>query len=1245
MPAGKPQKWLSKVFSKIKTTSSASAKPLSVTDQNCPDCAKLLTDAQNKIANQYVAKANFKVKFTELLGPVQQAQDAFAKGITSLYAGLTAFAKAEERAAVAIFTDLSPAGLDLSVIAQLSTDIKLELKQLKSVETASSRDALATALANFDTARSQVQSDIQALIGAWRQDLLVAPPAIGAALQALLMQIQNAARVLNSDPFADFRALLPKIRSVEIEFEQEAEADSAGYEEAKNAVDAYNNCAANADANGNCLGSCPSTFAAPQQPAGGGTNGSCQPRPPGPPMNLPWSGPSGGGNAAGPQDPNDLFGPAGFGAQNFVAANQALPYTIDFQNEPTATLPAQQVVINQQLDPNLNLASFRLGSFGFGGQIFQVPANSAFYQTTIDLSQTAGYDVQVSATIDVQTGIATWIFTTIDPMTGQIPLDFRIGFLPPDDSNGSGEGFVSYTIDAKSTAATGTVIKAQALVTFDTQPPLNTPKFANTLDTGLGLTSVVAPLPATETSPQFDVSWSGSDNAAGSGLDDFTIFVSDNGGTSTPWLQDTSQTDAIFTGQAGHRYAFYSIARDNVGNLQPTPLVPDTMTTVFSPLTITALTPPTATEGVATGSVTVATFTDGSGNQNTSGLSATIAWGDGQSSTATVANGGIVASGNGEFSIQESHTYAEVASGLNFAVTIQDGSGASQSATGKVNVADAALTDTTPTMSITGTEGLPNTNIVLATFTDANPNALATDFSISSLNWGGSLAGTAPTVSVVADASYSGPGSGWKVVANSVTYADMGAYTVALTVHDVDGSNVSSTHTSFVIADAALTDTTPTMSINGTEGLPNTNIVLATFTDANPNALATDFSISSLNWGGSLAGTAPTVSVVADASYSGPGSGWKVVANSVTYADMGAYTVALTVHDVDGSNVSSTHTSFVIADAALTDTTPTMSINGTEGLPNTNIVLATFTDGNPTALASDFSISSLNWGGSLAGTTPTVSVVTDASYSGPGSGWKVVANSVTYAEKGTFTVALTVHDTDGYSLTSNKTQFSMVDGLLTNTTQVVTLNAIEGQTTGPVILATFTDADPLAPMTDFTANVTWGGAMIGTPAVAVQVVSRSATDSTWQVVANAIYAEKGTYTATVKIIDVDGSSIQTSNTTFNVADAPLTDTTSARTISAIRGKSTGYFVLATFTDGNPYATAADFNISVNWGGPISGTPVIRLFLMSRSAAGTKWAVVANVDFSADGIYLAAVTITDSDGTSIVSKKTKFNVTG
>jgi RHS repeat-associated protein len=294
----------------------------------------------------------------------------------------------------------------------------------------------------------------------------------------------------------------------------------------------------------------------------------CECPPTAPPTVPSKPGPSGGPDINIPLDPNYMTGPLGFGTPNYISANQQLPYAVFFENEPTAGFPAQQVVVTQQLDPNLNWASFRLGAFGFGGKLYSVPTNVASYQMRIDLTATRGFYVDVTANIDVSTGIATWTFTTIDPATGQKPADPTIGFLPPDLFRGSGAGFVSYHILPVKTITTGTVILAQATVLFDNQPPIDTAPFFNTIDTSYGLSSSVNPLPAFQASPTFQVSWSGTDSNLGSAVGNYTINVSDNGGAYTPWLSNTSLTQAMYTGLPGHTYRFYSVATDNTGNAQ-----------------------------------------------------------------------------------------------------------------------------------------------------------------------------------------------------------------------------------------------------------------------------------------------------------------------------------------------------------------------------------------------------------------------------------------------------------------------------------------------------------------------------------------------------------------------------------------------------------------------------------------------------------------------------------------------------
>jgi hypothetical protein len=76
------------------------------------------------------------------------------------------------------------------------------------------------------------------------------------------------------------------------------------------------------------------------------------------------------------------------------------------------------------------------------------------------------------------------------------------------------------------------------------------------------------------------VSWFGNDDPGGSGLQDYDIYVSDDGGPFQVWLGGGTQTNAIFPGQPGHSYGFYSIAHDNAGNVETARSAPQAATFV-----------------------------------------------------------------------------------------------------------------------------------------------------------------------------------------------------------------------------------------------------------------------------------------------------------------------------------------------------------------------------------------------------------------------------------------------------------------------------------------------------------------------------------------------------------------------------------------------------------------------------------------------------------------------------------------
>jgi RHS repeat-associated protein len=306
----------------------------------------------------------------------------------------------------------------------------------------------------------------------------------------------------------------------------------------------------------------------------------------------------------GPDDPNFITGPSGSGAQDFVADAGTFPYAVYFENQPTAGAPALVVTVTQQLDPNLDWSTFQLGAMGFGNFTVQVPPGLQHYSTRVDATASLGCFVDVTADLNRLTGVVTCTFTTIDPTTLDIPRgDPLAGFLPPDDASQRGEGWISYAIDPLPSLPTGTVINAKGTVIFDAglpdQSSLDTAPIFNTIDAGAPPSSVSA-LPAFSPA-SFTVQWSGQDDAGGSGIAAYDVYVSDNGGPFTPWLTGTTQTSALYTGADGHTYAFYTVATDNVGNKQAMPTAAQATTTADAA-------PPTSTV-VALPAFSPATFT------------------------------------------------------------------------------------------------------------------------------------------------------------------------------------------------------------------------------------------------------------------------------------------------------------------------------------------------------------------------------------------------------------------------------------------------------------------------------------------------------------------------------------------------------------------------------------------------------------------------------------------------------------
>ena len=151
-------------------------------------------------------------------------------------------------------------------------------------------------------------------------------------------------------------------------------------------------------------------------------------------------------------------------------------------------------------------------------------------------------------------------------------------------------------------AAAGTDPTKEALITIDAIAP----------------TSHVAALPAQSQLLQVPISWTGQDDAGGSGVASYDIYVADNGGAWTIWQSTTASTNATFQGKPQHTYGFYSRAHDNAGNVETAHTSADATTTIVANPQFQLTVTPTSTNlnSTATFSYTVTVKNIGSLNLN-----------------------------------------------------------------------------------------------------------------------------------------------------------------------------------------------------------------------------------------------------------------------------------------------------------------------------------------------------------------------------------------------------------------------------------------------------------------------------------------------------------------------------------------------------------------------------------------------------------------------------------------------------
>lgn len=364
---------------------------------------------------------------------------------------------------------------------------------------------------------------------------------------------------------------------------------------------------------------------------------------------------------------------------------------------------------------------------------------------------------------------------------------------------------------------------------------------------------------------------------------------------------------------------------------------------------------------------TVATFSDANLNAPLGDFTASINWGDGNTSTGTISS-----LGGGMFQVSGTHLYGTVGHDT---VTIQvnDIGGSTANATATATVNDSPIS-MTPGTAISTIEGSTFTKTI-ATFTSPN-NAPANIFT-ASINWGDGSTSLG-TVNALGNGNYS--------VTGTHSYLDIGGYAVSISV--LDSSDTGST--ALLASVGEININLSSAAFSPMEGVSFTGTV-GTFT-TNNNAPASSYS-SIINWGD---GTTSLGTVTGNnGSYS--------VSGTHTYKNEATEKVNVTVYYNDSDfDFKTSSRNIRVIDAPITGSSVTLaSIN--EG-SNFKGAVATFTDANSAAPTSDFK-AVINWGD---GTNPTSgSIVSN------GSGQFTVNGSHTYLQTGSHAVQVSIVDVGG----------------------------------------------------------------------------------------------------------------------------------------------------------------------------------------------------------------------------------------
>jgi Concanavalin A-like lectin/glucanases superfamily/Bacterial Ig-like domain (group 3)/Domain of unknown function (DUF4214) len=545
-----------------------------------------------------------------------------------------------------------------------------------------------------------------------------------------------------------------------------------------------------------------------------------------------------------------------------------------------------------------------------------------------------------------------------------------------------------------------------------------------------------------------------------------------------------------------------------------------------APLAFTAFTPPAnATEGMSTGSLTLATFGDTAQIPDINDFVAGVLWGDGMFSFLNAANGGIVSEspfGFGPFDVVAEHRYTEEGLGLPFTINVVDLGGSYVSQTVPVDIADAPLAFDTFTPPAPPSEGFQFEG-TLATFSDLGGSTSPDDFT-ATVVWGDGATSLLVGPGVAAQLGIPGQlgidyQDGHFVVFSTHLYDETppGGGTFTVTVTDEGGATIAQS-APIVVADLPLTLVRAPAPLSFGEGQNSGTGTRLVFSDPGfPSYETTADYTAVVDWGDGTSDSSAIrpfgiVSVVANLDGS-----LSVRASHTYQEELTNGILTVTVTDVGGEQITA-QTTVNVEDSPLSLSFLAPPSGAVEGRDTGRLLLAQLQDSSAFPLASDYQ-AVVSWGD---GTTDTLTADSGGIVSI--NGYFLLMGAHSYTEeltKGTFTI--TVTDVGGASVSQ-----SGIVNVADAPFKYAAINTpyprpLVGQPTGPLNLASWTDADPNGTVGDYTVTVVWGDGFTDTLTEANGVVDNG--DGTFSAVAGHTYTRAGTFTKfSVTIRDAGGTS-------------------------------------------------------------------------------------------------------------------------